>query len=192
VLRRVGVAVCPCGDVGDDFWAWKIEGYLEWGAGHVGTEGSGGCGMLVEEGPGIRAAWGNGTEGVADLFAGETTWKREYIEMRNTEGWFTILVAEHEHVQSSGGRVIEEVDSWIRLAVRRRRKESCRCSERDDSIMRSKRKSKNRRRVIASEWRNHAGGIETISLHEVRAHRAKAASSILWHMSKLALEIGRV
>lgn len=32
------------------------------------------CGVLVEEGPGVGATWGDGVEDVADLFAGETTW----------------------------------------------------------------------------------------------------------------------
>ena len=55
--------------------------------------------------------------------------------------------------------------------------------------MRSKRKSKDCRRVVSSEGDNDTTGIESITLHVIRTDRTKAAAPIFRYMPELAFKI---
>jgi len=95
-LGFVGIAPVAGVHIGYDFRTGEVKTHSHWRYWRGLSHGWGGDCEVVERVP--RFGWAAG-QGVADLFAGETA----------------VFVAEHEHVEAWGGRVVHEVIVWVRL-----------------------------------------------------------------------------
>ena len=76
--------------------------------------------MLVDEGPRVGAACGVGPRTSRICSRARPSGEGQYVEKLIKQGDTTVFVAKHEIVKTSCYGVVEEMNSWIRLVMRRR------------------------------------------------------------------------